>query len=131
MTIEVWRRAVDASVGARASDPAGPDRRGTEAAPASHHIPNAAERPVVLTDGQDVDSASEMPNVRSKLADHGTTFNRTFATTPYGARAGPTKDPYWPRGEAERLPSQLNAQLKNLTRCSGADCRTADSNAFR
>ncbi len=83
---------------------------------------------VVLTDGQDVDSVSEMLNARSKLADRGTTFiNRTLATTPYAARAGPTEGPHWPRDEAERPPSQL----KNLTCCGGADCSTADSNAFR
>ncbi len=36
---------------------------------------------LVLTDDQDVDSVSQMPEVRSRLVDRGTTFNRAFATT--------------------------------------------------
>ncbi len=36
---------------------------------------------LVLTDDQDVDSLSEMPNVQSRLIDRGTRFSRAFATT--------------------------------------------------
>jgi len=36
---------------------------------------------LVLTDDQDADSVSQMPEVRSRLVDRGTTFNRAFATT--------------------------------------------------
>jgi N-acetylglucosamine-6-sulfatase len=45
----------------------------------------AQERPnilFILTDDQDAGSVSEMPNVRSLLAERGTTFERAFATTP-------------------------------------------------
>jgi N-acetylglucosamine-6-sulfatase len=45
----------------------------------------AQERPnilFILTDDQDAGSVSEMPNVRSLLAERGTTFDRAFATTP-------------------------------------------------
>jgi N-acetylglucosamine-6-sulfatase len=45
----------------------------------------ARERPnilFILTDDQDVGSVSGMPNVRSGLADRGTTFDRAYATTP-------------------------------------------------
>jgi N-acetylglucosamine-6-sulfatase len=37
---------------------------------------------LVLTDDQDVDSVSWMPNLRSKLVERGTTFSRAFVTTP-------------------------------------------------
>jgi N-acetylglucosamine-6-sulfatase len=36
----------------------------------------------ILTDDQDVDSLSEMPNVQARLAGEGTTFSQAFATTP-------------------------------------------------
>jgi N-acetylglucosamine-6-sulfatase len=45
----------------------------------------AHERPnilFILTDDQDAGSISEMPNVRSRLVERGTTFERAYATTP-------------------------------------------------
>src|SRR5215213_6021900 len=45
----------------------------------------AHERPnilFILTDDQDAGSISEMPNVRSRLVERGTTFERAFVTTP-------------------------------------------------
>jgi N-acetylglucosamine-6-sulfatase len=38
------------------------------------------------------------------------------------------KDPYQLHGQAEKPPPQLDEQLKDLMRCSGASCRTADGN---
>ena len=37
---------------------------------------------LILTDDQDAGSISEMPNVRSRLIERGTTFDRAYATTP-------------------------------------------------
>ncbi len=45
----------------------------------------AKERPnvlLILTDDQDAASLSELPNIRSRLLERGTTFERAFATTP-------------------------------------------------
>lgn len=42
-----------------------------------------------------------------------------------------TEDPYQLHGDAEKPPPQLEAQLKDLTRCAGADCRAADGTAPR
>jgi arylsulfatase A-like enzyme len=38
------------------------------------------------------------------------------------------KDPYQLDGQAETPPPQLDEQLKDLMRCSGASCRVADGN---
>jgi hypothetical protein len=37
-----------------------------------------------------------------------------------------TEDPYQLHGQAESAPPQLEGQLKDLMRCSGASCRAAD-----
>jgi arylsulfatase A-like enzyme len=37
-----------------------------------------------------------------------------------------TKDPYQLHGQAETPPPQLEGQLRDLKRCAGAGCRTAD-----
>jgi N-acetylglucosamine-6-sulfatase len=50
-----------------------------EAVSQTHGRPNIL---LVLTDDQDAGSISGMPNVQSQLVDHGTTYDRTFATTP-------------------------------------------------
>ena len=39
------------------------------------------------------------------------------------------KDPYQLNGQAETPPPQLDEQLKDLMRCSGASCRVADGNS--
>jgi arylsulfatase A-like enzyme len=50
-----------------------------EASPQTPGRPNIL---LVLTDDQDAGSVSEMPNVKSRLIDRGTTFENAFATTP-------------------------------------------------
>jgi N-acetylglucosamine-6-sulfatase len=40
-----------------------------------------------------------------------------------------TKDPYQLHGQAEKPPPQFEGQLKDLVRCSGVSCRTADGGA--
>jgi N-acetylglucosamine-6-sulfatase len=47
----------------------------------TQEIPQKPNILLVLTDDQDVDSLSEMPNVRSLLADRGTIFSQYFVTT--------------------------------------------------